>query len=356
LKFFKNILIVNSNAPQLKNYAQFLTKNGFNILASTQFASTLDIVQNKKPDILVLFVQKRDTPVDYSLYLNHTNKLILINNSNIQLTEIESNSLIIQNNLLDEITLLGFCMDVNTYTTPTNDLNILIVEGNPLNQLYFEKVISELDIKFQTCAGFSEAIYLVKNSSFDLIISDFLLKDGHGIELLKTISTELKLQMPFILISESSEQELKDTYGEFNCYAFLVKPLYKSELKTVITTCLKLDHINNEPPTNYDFSQIVKILKNDTQKIDQSVKEFKGKLSNALTLIDDVLNNSKFEIMRDAFHDVLNLSVYFGADRLFNLVMKFRETKVADEKKHILKEIKTELNHVYLFYKDFKYN
>jgi len=235
------------------------------------------------------------------------------------------------------------------------DLRILLVEDDKLNQLYFGEIISELNINYQVCEGYSDAIALINKYNYSLIISDAILKDGNGIELINVSAMNVKQQKSHIIISGHTKEKLKENYGNFSCDAFLMKPINQNSLKTAIINCLKLNSSINESKIPYDFNRIAEILENDKYKIEQSVKDYNEKLYNAIILMEELINNKEFNRMKEAFHDIINLSQYFGAEVLSDLLVKHREEKISTKKNEYLNEIKIELNLVYNFYKDFIY-
>ncbi len=89
-----------------------------------------------------------------------------------------------------------------------------------------------------------EALKLIKNEDFDLIISDIIMPELGGIQLVNKLK-ELGIHKKIILMSSAPSDEIKDFDLMVECDGFLTKPFPISKLvdkiQSIISTESKLN-------------------------------------------------------------------------------------------------------------------
>ena len=139
---------------------------------------------------------------------------------------------------------------IENNTTPTKDVmpthssneksfKLLVVEDNLEMSSFLKEKLSEdyyIDLAFNGL----EALEQLKGNNFDLILSDVMMPDMDGFELLQTIRTsDDNKKTPFILLSAKSLEE--DIIKGFNLGVddYITKPFQLNELKA------RIDHLLN---------------------------------------------------------------------------------------------------------------
>jgi CheY-like chemotaxis protein len=116
------------------------------------------------------------------------------------------------------------------------DYKILIVEDDYNNRLLVERLLDKSD-KYSASDG-EEAMVLLKNHRFDLILLDLYMPNMNGISLLKYIREDLKRDTPIVVISASMPELHMEIVNEIE--DFIYKPFSENELYNVIKKALKI--------------------------------------------------------------------------------------------------------------------
>jgi DNA-binding NtrC family response regulator len=104
---------------------------------------------------------------------------------------------------------------------------VLLVDEDPLMRVGFKQVLREWSFAPSVAGGFREARNIVVTEEpFGVIVSDYHLPDGNGLELLDWLKRELGVQVPFLLISDGLPRAPSAVDGyEFLSKFFLIDNL-----------------------------------------------------------------------------------------------------------------------------------
>ncbi len=133
---------------------------------------------------------------------------------------------------------------------------ILIIEDNPDLQYFLRKKLSAT-YQIVSATDGNEAIQTAFDSLPDLIICDIMLPNKNGLEITKTLKSDLRTShIPIIILSAQSsvEQQIKGT--EMGADAYLTKPFNIHFLEAMIRTLLRNRQILKEQnnKTTVDFA------------------------------------------------------------------------------------------------------
>lgn len=143
-----------------------------------------------------------------------------------------------------------------------DDINVLIIEDNRIDSILTETILrketqANTDTNFSiNCVKlFSEAIEILQQRDFDIILLDLNLPDQKGLETFKKIHQK-KSYIPIIVISSSFERELALTIIRSGGEDFIVKgkvvshPLVNSILFAIERNKIKQSLANNKIPNS----------------------------------------------------------------------------------------------------------
>ena len=139
-------------------------------------------------------------------------------------------------NLLIRIILNSLLLNTIEMTSKKN--KILVVEDNTETQLII-KINLRDDYDVEITDNSDDAISLIKENNFDLILLDINLGNGNGRDVLNMMKEEVEYSnLPVIIITAYDiKEEEKDLLMNLSC-DFLEKPLDKKVLLNSISTCL----------------------------------------------------------------------------------------------------------------------
>lgn len=158
-------------------------------------------------------------------------------------------------------------------------MKILVVEDN---KKLLESIEKEIKKHFQceTCGDGEEALYLISQGIYDLIVLDLMLPNLNGLDILKKIRDNY-IETPVIILT--AKESLDDKVGAFSIGAndYLTKPFYMEEL----------------------IARIYAILRTNGKLSDKNSLEFRNlhlDLSKRRVFINEeeiILQNKQFELL-----------------------------------------------------------
>lgn len=139
-----------------------------------------------------------------------------------------------------------------------NIKRVLIIDDNKSNLTILSQSLAQWNIESQTCESGKEAIELLsKDKSFDLIITDYLMKDLSGTETIKIVfekyfNSDRNSSIPAILLYSCAEDNaIKQQCKNLPIYCKLSKPVKQNDL---FKTLFNLSGNNNEGFDIPDYS------------------------------------------------------------------------------------------------------
>lgn len=121
-------------------------------------------------------------------------------------------------------------------------MRVLLVDDEPdllkQGEIFLKREIEEVDV--ETTTSGKEAFQLVKNENFDAIISDYILPDMDGIEILEKLRGEGN-DITFIIFTGRDSKEMEKKSIESGADKFLKKgrspkTLYKKIAEVIVTS------------------------------------------------------------------------------------------------------------------------
>lgn len=106
---------------------------------------------------------------------------------------------------------------------------ILIVDDSIVARMAIKKILSKKFTNIKEVNSGTEAINLLKNEQFDLLIVDYLMPGINGITTIK-ILREMGINTPIIVISANQQKSILDKFKELGVIAILKKQVNEQEL------------------------------------------------------------------------------------------------------------------------------
>lgn len=175
---------------------------------------------------------------------------------------------------------------------------ILIVEDEKnINQLIRDTLSLKDEFKIYSAFDGEEALKLIKETEFDLIILDIMLPKINGFELLERINTE---KTPVIFLTARTDIESKIRGLTNGAIDYITKPFEPLELLARVELRLKREKITNYK--NIEINEDERIVYKDGVNAELSPKEY--------DLFVLLLRNVGKVISREKiFRDVWNINV-----------------------------------------------
>lgn len=114
---------------------------------------------------------------------------------------------------------------------------ILLVEDDLSYQRLIKNFLTKKGYHVTTCIKKEDAIKVLNTSEFSLLITDYWLPDGNGIDLLKYVKTKIK-NLQVIFISNYSEVRIAVKAMKIGAFEYITKPINPDELLITIRQAL----------------------------------------------------------------------------------------------------------------------
>ena len=141
------------------------------------------------------------------------------------------------NQQLDEI-------DIDKTVSQLDNISILLVEDNYLNRMVAQNSLQYFNCKVIEAENGAEAIEILKNSTFDVILMDIQMPEMGGIEATEIIRNKLNLSTPIIALTANAFKTEIDRCKKAGMDDYITKPFDEDLL---IETIVK--HIKNKKPS-----------------------------------------------------------------------------------------------------------
>jgi len=113
-------------------------------------------------------------------------------------------------------------------------LRILAVEDNELNRMVLQVILKKCEVVVTIAQNGQEAINLIQDQDFDLVLMDVQMPIIDGLEATKYIREELKLTIPIIGLSANAMREEVEICKQAGMNDYLVKPYSERALVEVM--------------------------------------------------------------------------------------------------------------------------
>ena len=146
-----------------------------------------------------------------------------------------------------------------------DEMDVLIVDDDEILLETAVDTLHSLGLRAEPANSGLEALGMIKHreesgKNYDIVILDLKMPDLDGIETIKRIRSEVKSNVPILLISAYSWSDVEEQAKEAGVNGFLSKPLFRSTLYNKISEILGTEAESIEPENDYSDLQGLNIL------------------------------------------------------------------------------------------------
>lgn len=229
----------------------------------------------------------------------------------------------------------GLPLDSTDKVSPSHDpthlknVRALIVEDHPANRQILWMQLQALHIITDQCSNGKEAIHLLKQNTYDLVLTDHSMPGIHGVELAKQIRLMCKNQP--IIIGITADIYAQKTHSFLlgsGMDAVLIKPVSLEVLEEQLSALLH-SPIKDKSETNFGINTDMKIL------ILTEVLKVQNEVILSLEIDSDpgALNEKQLNAL---IHKVKGGAVLSQANELYAFCLELEQSQleIADKKKY----------------------
>ena len=189
-------------------------------------------------------------------------------------------------------------------------LRILAVEDNELNRMVLQVILKKCEVVVTIAHNGQEAIDLIQQQEFDMVLMDVQMPIVDGLEATKYIRDELKMTTPIIGLSANAMREEVEICKQAGMNDYLVKPYSERALvevmkkwsAEVIATEATVDW--NEVVEELDLSVLKQYVGNDIDALRDVVSGYLKHLPPQLDRLELALVGSDILALRHELHQL----------------------------------------------------
>lgn len=195
-----------------------------------------------------------------------------------------------------------------TIETPKSNENIttpsvLVVDDNPANRRLVQEILSELKIEVESADSGEQALKLLKDKTFNLILMDIQMPGMDGFETSMAIRARETsgIRTPIVALTAHAVEDEKSKILLSGMDDFVSKPVGESELCELISRWTKTDCRTPSIPSNKPTKS--NSISSQPVNISASLDLAKGKEDLAKDMLEMLLNSIRrdFETMKQEF-------------------------------------------------------
>ncbi|MBI2418753.1 MAG: response regulator [Ignavibacteriales bacterium] len=220
-------------------------------------------------------------------------------------------------------------------TADLSNVKVMIVEDNVLNVLVIQKMLKRCHAEVVVARNGAEAIELLKQSFFDVILMDISMPLMNGFEAserIRTQFTEPKKNTPIIALTASSISSGSREYRQSGMNDYLAKPFLMVDLvskiiyltgKGTLSKGLAFDtKIDGESPieTGYNLHYLHETFGENLNLIAGFIEKYLDQSEESLSQLEIKLKQHSFEEASRIAHKIKSGSTYIGAHGFAELV------------------------------------
>jgi two-component system, NtrC family, response regulator HydG len=146
-----------------------------------------------------------------------------------------------------------------------NDMKILIVDDDPAFNKMLTNFLQRQDFSVDAVHTSTNALLLLKEKIYDLVITDYKLPDFDGIELIKKIKASYP-STPIILITNYSDIRTAVNSIKLGAFEFVTKPVIPDELLKTVRMALASAREKKPATESAPTKSPIKVIKGKNQK------------------------------------------------------------------------------------------
>lgn len=256
--------------------------------------------------------------------------------------------------------ILSFNKNNRAELLETPSKNILLCEDNELNQKLIKTIFEKTKHKIQTANNGIEALELLRNNTFDLILMDLQMPKMDGYETTTLIREDLQLNIPIIALTANSLIYEKERCMGIGMNDYLSKPFSKNDLFDMLNRFFYDPTERNYHPTTTSLSidNLKDFFGHNHKQIRNIIQLFEEQLKTLFELLNAFPQNNAFDDIRNNAHKMKSSFGMFSIDATQLDIVEYASNKellynnqkillpLKSQLANILQELKTITNEI----------
>ena len=210
---------------------------------------------------------------------------------------------------------------------------ILLVDDNGLNLRVEKEILEKAGLYVDTVQNGQEALFMIKEIKYDLILLDVRMPDMNGYELaVKIRENKNYKKTPMVALTADIMGEVKEKIKEADIDYYLAKPLRPEKLLHVLNHELEE---STQDCSTFDGNALLEMIGHDKEAYKELITMFINDQEKNLSDIKISLINSDYENLEDLLHKVKGVAgslycnlLYHTANELYRKAKEGQRIKL----------------------------
>jgi len=209
-------------------------------------------------------------------------------------------------------------------------VNTLVIDDDTGTLKTLSAILEDMGHQVTACAKGRQAMELVKDNLFHIVITDIKLPDISGLEILE-MTKEANPEAAVIMITGHASLETAVSAVNEGAYAYLLKPVTLNELETIINNALREQRLLQENRRLVEdlqlYNKLLEEANSELEQLSQAKSDFMAKMShelrtplNSIIGFSEVLLDKSKPPLSEAKHDEFLNYIHLSATHLLHLI------------------------------------
>ena len=185
--------------------------------------------------------------------------------------------------------------------TPLSDLRILLVEDHEINRFLALTLLENNGGIVVTAMNGLEAIDILNDQKFDLILMDIQMPVMDGLEAAKEIRENLQLNTPIIALTANAIRGDEEKCDEAGMNDYLSKPFNEEDLVKIILKHVKLNHTTKNNYSGSDdlhMDELISYCNGDQIMLNNLVNKIVEQIPASADVLLEQFKNNEYDLMK----------------------------------------------------------
>ncbi|MEY2355863.1 response regulator transcription factor [Lysinibacillus capsici] len=115
---------------------------------------------------------------------------------------------------------------------------ILVVDDEEILRMLIRETLEDLEFDIDEAEDGEEALKKMMESSYDLMILDYMMPNLTGIEVIELLPSEIKMSMPILMLTAKSQESDRQKVFDLGADYFMSKPFSPIKLMNLVEDIL----------------------------------------------------------------------------------------------------------------------
>lgn len=223
---------------------------------------------------------------------------------------------------------------------PLNNLKILLVEDNEFNRIVAQNALAISNCEVIEAENGLEAINILKEQQFDIILMDIQMPIMDGIEATTIIRNELNLKTPIIALTANAFKTEIEKCKSVGMNDYVTKPFDEKILfETILKFTKKQKNISEKAELkthSYNLSNLNAMSRGNQEFVKKMITIFINQTNEIITETEKAINNNNFIEVSQLIHKIKPSVDGMGITKIYTEIRELEQiSKTSHDKKTI---------------------